>query len=187
MQLNSGGLILRGSLTSAGTMSLQSTSSSVGDIVSLYGDRLGHPAMYGFGVEASGGILYNKAKGGYSWYIHKNADLGVSAMMRLSSTELIVDGRISSEEVKVEVINGPDYVFEPDYELRSLSETKEYIIKNKHLPEIPSASEMENNGIDLGDMNMRLLKKIEELTLYQIELMEEMEKMKKELQRISAN
>jgi len=100
------------------------------------------------------------------------------------NSKLVVDGKIRSEEVKVEIIDGPDYVFEPDYELRTLKETKEYIVKNKHLPEIPSAKEMEKNGVELGDMNMRLLKKIEELTLYQIQLMEEMEAMKKELQEL---
>lgn len=97
----------------------------------------------------------------------------------------IIDGKVSSEEVKVEVLDVPDYVFEPGYELRTLKETKRYIAQNKHLPEIPSAKEIESNGgVELGDMNMRLLKKIEELTLYQIQLMEEMEAMKKELQEL---
>lgn len=91
--------------------------------------------------------------------------------------QLGVDGKIRGEEVKVEIINGPDYVFEPDYELRTLKETKEFITENKHLPEIPPAREMEANGVDLGDMNMRLLKKIEELTLYQIELLERLEQL----------
>lgn len=98
--------------------------------------------------------------------------------------QLGVDGKIRAEEVKVEIINGPDYVFEPDYELRTLQETKEYVSENKHLPEIPSAKEMEANGIDLGDMNMRLLKKIEELTLYQIELLDRLEKLETENARI---
>ncbi|MEM0940930.1 MAG: hypothetical protein AAF600_08530 [Bacteroidota bacterium] len=100
--------------------------------------------------------------------------------------KLQVAGTVYSTEVKVELEagKGPDYVFESDYKLRTLSETKEFIIKNKHLPEIPSAKEMEVNGVDLGDMNMRLLKKIEELTLYQIELMEEMGTIKKELQAL---
>jgi len=74
-------------------------------------------------------------------------------------------------------INVPDYVFESDYQLLSLKETKAYITENKHLPEIPSATEIGENGIDLGDMNMRLLKKIEELTLYQIELLERLEQL----------
>ncbi len=101
-------------------------------------------------------------------------------------SKLAVNGQIRATEVKVlaDVNSVPDYVFESDYDLRTLKETKEYIAQNKHLPEIPSATEIGENGIDLGDMNMRLLKKIEELTLYQIELMEEMEAMKKELQEL---
>jgi hypothetical protein len=100
------------------------------------------------------------------------------------SEKLTVDGKIRSEEVQVVIIDGPDYVFEEDYELRSLEETKAYISKNKHLPEIPSAKQMEADGIELGDMNMRLLKKIEELTLYQIELMERLEKAEKEISKL---
>ncbi|MEO1254214.1 MAG: hypothetical protein AAFY41_04895, partial [Bacteroidota bacterium] len=99
--------------------------------------------------------------------------------------ELTVDGSIHSKEVKVDLnIPGPDYVFEPEYELRTLKETKAYIEENKHLPEIPSAKEMEANGIDIGDMNMRLLKKIEELTLYQIELLERLEKAELKIQAL---
>jgi len=102
-------------------------------------------------------------------------------------SKLVVDGRIRSEEVKVEIINGPDYVFESNYELRTLQETKEYISENKHLPEIPSAKEMEANGVDLGDMNMRLLKKIEELTLYIIEQNERLEKAEKKIEELEKN
>ena len=100
---------------------------------------------------------------------------------RMTGT-LTVDGSIRTEEVKVEIVNGPDYVFEPDYELRTLKATKAFIEANKHLPEIPPAREMEANGVELGVMNMRLLKKIEELTLYQIKLMEQLESQNKELQ-----
>lgn len=93
-------------------------------------------------------------------------------------SKLAVEGQIRATEVKVLAdISVPDYVFEPDYELRTLKETKAYISENKHLPEIPSAAEIGENGIDLGDMNMRLLKKIEELTLYQIELLERLEQL----------
>ena len=93
-------------------------------------------------------------------------------------SKLAVNGQIRATEVKVLAdVSVPDYVFEADYELRTLKETKEYITENKHLPEIPSAAEIGENGIDLGDMNMRLLKKIEELTLYQIELLERLEQL----------
>jgi len=84
--------------------------------------------------------------------------------------KLTVKGKIHSSEVIVDAMTTvPDYVFEPDYKLTSLSEVKAYVEKNHHLPEIPSAKEIEKNGIQLGDMNMKLLKKIEELTLYLIE------------------
>lgn len=100
--------------------------------------------------------------------------------------KLQVAGTVYSTEVKIEIAagQGPDYVFEPDYELKTLKETKNYITKNKHLPEIPSAKEMETNGVELGDMNMRLLKKIEELTLYIIEQNEQIEELKSSNARI---
>ena len=90
--------------------------------------------------------------------------------------ELDVVGTIRSQEVLVEVTNGPDYVFEPDYSLLSLKEIKNYIIANKHLPEVPPAREMESEGVEVGKFNMLLLKKVEELTLHQIDLLEQLEK-----------
>ncbi|MEK7391369.1 MAG: hypothetical protein AAB214_02280 [Fibrobacterota bacterium] len=63
-----------------------------------------------------------------------------------------------------------DYVFEPDYKLASLSEVEAFTKANKHLPEVPSAADIEKNGMDLAKMNLLLLKKVEELTLHTIEL-----------------
>ena len=81
-----------------------------------------------------------------------------------------VDGKAIMEEVNVKLSeNWPDYVFAEDYDLPTLESIQNYIQENKHLPEVPSAEEMESNGIDLGVMNMLLLKKVEELTLYLIE------------------
>jgi len=94
---------------------------------------------------------------------------------------LTVSGQVHAQEVKVTInAPGPDYVFEKDYKLSSLEEIKNYIDQNKHLPEVPSAKEMEKNGVQLGEMNMLLLKKIEELTLYTIEMNKKMEELKKE-------
>jgi hypothetical protein len=73
---------------------------------------------------------------------------------------------IYAEMIEVKPNAWHDYVFYPDYELRSLSELEQYIKQNHHLPEIPSAKEVQENGIDLGDMQGKLLLKIEELTLY---------------------
>lgn len=66
--------------------------------------------------------------------------------------------------------NWPDYVFQPNFQLRPLSEVEQYIQQHHHLPEVPSAEEVKKDGLDLGDNQATLLKKIEELTLYVIEL-----------------
>jgi hypothetical protein len=95
--------------------------------------------------------------------------------------KLTVNGTIYGKEVKVDLnVPGPDYVFEENYALPSLTETEAYIKANKHLPEVPSAKEMEANGINLSEMNMLLLKKVEELTLHLIELKKENIQMKEE-------
>ncbi len=84
--------------------------------------------------------------------------------------KLTVKGNIHAEEVKVDLsVPGPDYVFKEDYDLKSLEEVQNYIQEHGHLPNIPSAQEMEKNGIQLGEMNMKLLEKIEELILYALE------------------
>ncbi len=86
-------------------------------------------------------------------------------------SKLTVKGNIHAEEVKVDLsVPGPDYVFEEGYDLKSLEEVQSYIQEHGHLPNIPPAKEMEANGIELGEMNMKLLEKIEELTLYLIQL-----------------
>ncbi len=81
--------------------------------------------------------------------------------------KLTVNGTIHATRVKVETtVPAPDYVFEESYSLPTLDDVKSYIDENKHLPEVPSAKEMEAKGIDVEEMNMLLLKKVEELTLY---------------------
>ncbi len=84
--------------------------------------------------------------------------------------KLAVNGSVIATSVKVKAYGSwPDYVFKKDHDLMPLADLKAYVDKNQHLPEIPSAAEVEKNGQDLGEMNKILVKKVEELTLYLIE------------------
>lgn len=82
---------------------------------------------------------------------------------------LSVNGRIKAKEVRVDGTGAPDYVFEENYQNLTLPALESYIKANKHLPEVPSAKELERDGMAIGEMNKLLLKKIEELTLHLIE------------------
>ncbi|RXG11376.1 interleukin-like EMT inducer protein [Leeuwenhoekiella aestuarii] len=85
--------------------------------------------------------------------------------------KLTVKGNIHSQEVRVDLagVIAPDYVFEKNYDLISISEVEKFINLEGHLPKIPSAEELEQEGLNLKEMNLKLLEKIEELTLYIIE------------------
>lgn len=84
-------------------------------------------------------------------------------------SKLAVNGKVHAKEVKVDLIGWSDFVFEDNYALPSLKEVEQHIKEKGHLQDIPSAKEVEENGIYLGEMDAKLLQKIEELTLYAIE------------------
>ena len=100
--------------------------------------------------------------------------------------KLLSNGTLMAKEVQVtsQSYNWPDFVFEKDYSLMNLSETEAFIKENKHLPEIPSAKEIEENGLNLGEMQAKLLQKIEELTLHAIEQQKLIEELQKRLSEI---
>nr|WP_315202965.1 hypothetical protein [uncultured Flavobacterium sp.] len=105
-------------------------------------------------------------------------------------SKLTVKGKIHAEEVKIDLAVPADYVFQkyytgkselkPDYTLLTLPEIEKFAQANHHLPNVPSAKEIKENGLHLGEMSNILLQKIEELTLYVIEIKKENENMKKE-------
>ena len=95
--------------------------------------------------------------------------------------KLAVDGNIRTREIRVDQDTWPDYVFNKDYDLPTLDEIQKHIDENGHLPNIPSAQEVEVNGTDLGEMDRLLLEKIEELTLYILRQQEEIDQLKTEV------
>ena len=99
--------------------------------------------------------------------------------------KLGVNGKIAAIEVKVALYSSwPDYVFEDSYKLPSLQEVAHHIETKGHLENIPSAAEVVENGIQLGEMNAKLLQKIEELTLYMIEQNNKTEKLIQEVKTL---
>ena len=98
--------------------------------------------------------------------------------------KLSVNGTIWAKEVKVTLTDAADWVFEEDYQLRSLSEVESFIQKNKQLPEIPSAEEFRQNDLKVSEMANKLLQKIEELTLYTIEQEKKIEKQNEKLEKM---
>ena len=92
--------------------------------------------------------------------------------------KLSVNGTIKAKEVRVELTGWSDFVFDKDYNLKSLTEVENFIKDNGHLPAIPSEKEVLEQGISVGEINSKLLQKIEELTLYIIEMKKEINELK---------
>lgn len=86
----------------------------------------------------------------------------------IGAKTITVDSILRAEEIIVET-SGADFVFTDDYQLRPLSEVEAFITENKHLPEIQSAQDMQENGVSVSELQTKLLQKIEELTLYLIQ------------------
>ena len=114
-----------------------------------------------------------------------NSFLGIGTSNFTDGTDtyrLAVKGAIRADRVKV-YTTWADYVFEKGYNLPTLEEVEKHIKENGHLKDIPSANEVEKNGIELGEMNKKLLQKIEELTLYVIELNKDLQAVKNQLKK----
>lgn len=109
---------------------------------------------------------------------HFKGNLGIGTT-DTKGHKLAVAGSIVAESVKVKLQGSwPDYVFNENYKLMPLAETKVYVERNGHLPDMPSADQVKKDGIDIGEINAKFLKKIEELTLHVIELKKELDDLK---------
>ncbi|MDV3950682.1 cell wall anchor protein [Elizabethkingia anophelis] len=94
--------------------------------------------------------------------------------------DIAMYGKLEAKEIKVTTTPTADFVFEDSYQLPNLESVEKHIKEKKHLPEIASASEMQKEGVNIGDFQIKLLQKIEELTLYQIQLNKEVTNLKQE-------
>ena len=131
---------------------------------------------YRMNVINQSGDLYRLQKDGVTQMIVKSTgEIGIGTTSPSEKLEVngnaLIQGNLESKKVKVTATPGsvPDYVFDPTYKLQTLNELEKYILANRHLPNLPNAREIETNGQNLGAMQLKLLEKIEELTLYVIE------------------
>ena len=98
--------------------------------------------------------------------LHPDGRVSIGTAFPATGYSLSVNGKIISSEVKVQLqANWPDYVFDKSYTRPSLSQLETFVTSNKHLPGIPTALEVKKEGIELGEMNRKLVEKVEELTL----------------------
>lgn len=178
--IGNGNMSLNDKLSIGGTLRMNNNniflSGDANHGIGYYGVFTGTGNYAGYGIDGpvvfgwSGGALGTKNAGinniALSWNTAGNVGIGTS---NPGSYRLAVEGKIGAREVVVTNATWADFVFAPDYKLKSLNEVENYIKENKHLPEIPSAAEIEKNGLSIGEAQAKQMQKIEELTLYLIE------------------
>jgi len=132
-----------------------------------------------FSLELGGGLSPNALCSNI--YCTDNGGIGIGTAVVPTGYALAVNGKVIMEGAKVEVQSKwPDYVFEKDYPITEIAALKKYIEEHGHLPNVPSAKTVEKEGIDVEAINIALLQKIEELSLYLIKMEERLKKLEKE-------
>jgi len=166
---STGNLIMNGQLTSG--LTLQAGNLTQG-LIKATQDGL---EIY----RTNPGIIRIRSNGD-GMYFYPNGQISIGGGGKTAAGYVVsIEGKAIAAEFRVlSVGSWPDYVFSNDYQLRPLADVKNFIAKNKHLPNIPSAFEIEKEGVHLGDMTKRLMEKVEELTLYIIQLQEQVDELK---------
>ncbi len=169
----------------------------------FFGNGNMHLGKYGTWVTAADNKKINFGDGDYVYigeigaddrlemqagaFSFKNGDvfMGTTDFVKGAGYKLRVGGKIFSEEVRVQLQSAwPDYVFEKKYKKLSLAELEKYVDENKHLPNVPSAVEVEKDGQHLGEIQRKMLEKIEELSLYIIDLNKKVETQAREIEEL---
>jgi hypothetical protein len=146
------------------------------------------------GMDNSGKFFYKNGNTIGQWaksgsnISYAGGNVGIGTTTIPNAYRLAVDGKIIAEELKIEFSNNwvfPDYVFQNNYKLMPLTELKSFVQENNHLPNVPSAKEVEQQGgIEVGEMSRKLLEKVEELTLYMIQENEKITSIQQELEKL---
>lgn len=117
------------------------------------------------------GSFIVRTNGANRMYVSPTGQFSFGTATPATGYMISVNGKVMAEEVKVQLSqNWPDYVFSTKYKLMNFNELREFIATNNHLPNIPSAKEIEKSGLEIGEMQRRMMEKIEELTLYVLQL-----------------
>ena len=140
----------------------------------------------GIAMQPAGGLVTIGSPSALSNFtVNGTIGIGTTNPTLLATYKLAVNGAIVAKAMDINgTVPASDYVFEKDYKLRSLSETESYVTEHKHLPEVPSAAEFKTNGYNVGTMDDILLRKVEELTLYLIDMQKQNEALKAKVEKL---
>ncbi|MEE1945890.1 hypothetical protein VRU48_12285 [Pedobacter sp. KR3-3] len=156
--------VLKAQQTVNQTINVMSNGINSTELLLYKQDNTNYHSLYS---NSTGIGLFNSTSNKTNFFINYADNIGIGTTT--PNEKLSVNGKIRAKEIKVETANWPDYVFAEGYQVGTLEALESYIKANKRLPEMPSAKEVETNGLQLGEMLKLQQKKIEELTLLLIE------------------
>ena len=158
----------------AGTLQFKSNSSTEVGFLQLSGNNLR------IGTNSGNlGKFVIRTNGADRVYVDNGGNVSIGTTDVANGYKVSVAGKVMCEELRVQLrASWPDYVFKKNYKLLPLAELKKFIEKNNHLPNIPKASVIEKEGMEVGDMQKKLMEKVEELTLYILDLQKQIDELK---------
>ncbi len=143
-------------------------------------DLSGNDFRIGTNTENNTGNFIIRVNGLNTIYINPSGNMSIGTSSVATGYKVSIAGRVMCEELKVQLRPWADYVFADNYPLMNLYQVEEFIKTNKHLPNIPTAKEIETDGLAVGDMQRRMMEKIEEMMLYIISLKKEIDSLKEQ-------